>query len=156
MQNIYQTLYMGETVEAMNVSDFLDKLIDDIESTYIVDEDIRIDTDIEDLTVSAKQSLPIGILINELVTNSIKYAFSGGGQGRIAIAVHSDENGGIRIEVSDDGAGIPDEILTKESYGFGLTLVKGYVDQFKGEMRVDNTNGTAVTVVLHTDSIGAQ
>lgn len=156
MQNIYQTLYMGETVEAMNVSDFLDKLIDDIESTYIVDEDIRIDTDIEDLTVSAKQSLPIGILINELVTNSIKYAFSGGEQGRIAIAVHSDEDGGIRIEVSDDGVGIPDEILTKESYGFGLTLVKGYVDQFKGEMQVDNTNGTAVTVVLHTDSIGAQ
>ncbi len=151
MQNIYQTLYTGEYVDSVHVSAFLDALIEDIESTYLYRESVQLETQIEDVNVTAKQSLPIGIIVNELVTNSIKYAFAEHESGRIRVALEQLDDRLLRITVEDNGSGMPDEIVQDGNYGFGLTLVQSYAYQFGGEMEVDNREGNRVTVTLRLE-----
>ena len=148
MQNIYQSLYIGDDVSSVQLSSFFDPLLRDLETAYVTGTSIPITTDIEDLELSAKQSLPVGIIVNELVTNALKYSFPGRAEGSIRIAIRRDEDNAemLRITVADDGAGIPDHIVANEDYGFGLTLVKGYAQQFDGEMRIRNDGGTIVDV----------
>jgi two-component sensor histidine kinase len=151
MQNIYQTLYTGESVGTLRIRSFLEQLIHDIRSTYLPDQSIRIVRDIEDVEVSSKQSLPIGIIITELITNAVKYAFPSGEGGTVAISIRTQENGTLEIRVSDDGTGLPDELAQEENYGFGLTLVRGYVQQFDGAMSIENDHGTDITISLRMD-----
>ncbi|MFO7850723.1 MAG: PAS domain S-box protein [Spirochaetia bacterium] len=148
MQNIYQTLYTGESVGTLRVRSFLEQLIHDIKSTYLPDHSITIDCYIEDIEVSSKKSLPIGIIITELITNSIKYAFPQGREGTIAISIRKQDPETIEIRVADDGVGLPDEVVEEENDGFGLTLVRGYIRQFDGKMSIENDIGTVIKASL--------
>jgi|GEM_PF-944044 len=153
MQNIYQSLYTGEDVGTIRISSYLGPVLHDIQYAYIDSQSITITTDIEEIEVTSKQSLPIGIIITELLTNSIKYAFQGSDGGEIHVTMHKDkENTGfLCIEVSDNGKGMPPEILKNGEYGFGLTLVEGYTKQFDGTMSISTTGGTKVRVVLELE-----
>ena len=148
MQNIYQTLYTGEYVGTIHIAPFLKHLISDIQNAYAYRQSIIFDTSIEDIEVSSTQSLPIGIIITELITNSIKYGFEQKDKGSINVSIHKTEMNQLYIEVSDDGNGFPDEIVENKSYGFGLTLVDGYVRQFDGEMSINTANGTTISVYI--------
>ncbi|MFO7850317.1 MAG: PAS domain S-box protein [Spirochaetia bacterium] len=150
MQNIYQTLYTGDDINTIYISSFLAPLLQDIQSTYITTQPISISTDIEDIEVTSKQSLPIGIIITELITNSIKYAFEENGEGKIRISIYRDgENPEVLcIEVSDNGKGMPSKVVEEGEYGFGLTLVEAYTVQFDGTMSISGEGGTHVRVVL--------
>lgn len=148
MQNIYDSLYKGDDVDSVQLLPFLHTLIAELEAAYVYGQDIAIHKDIQELTVSARQSLPIGIIINELLTNALKYAFGSKLSGRIHISVSQQEDQQLCIEVSDNGGGMPKEVLTADSYGFGLTLVNGYARQFDGRMLITSNDGTTVQVLL--------
>jgi two-component sensor histidine kinase len=151
MQNIYQTLYTGDDVGTIHINSFLQQLLHDIESTYIKKQRIHIVTDIEDIEVTSKQSLPIGIIVTELITNSIKYAFENQEEGNVSISIHRSGENWLNINVADSGEGMPEDVVENESYGFGLTLVKGYVQQFEGKMSIDNTNGTSIRITMELE-----
>ena len=150
MQNIYQSLYIGKNTENVYISTFLAPLLHDIQNAYIDSQSISIHTDIEEIEITAKQSLPVGIIITELLTNSIKYAFQGIDGGEIHVTIHRDkENSGfLFIDVTDNGKGMPPEVKEKGDYGFGLTLVEGYTKQFDGTMSISTGEGTRVRVAL--------
>ncbi|MCF7949112.1 MAG: PAS domain S-box protein [Spirochaetia bacterium] len=153
MQNIYQSLYTGEDVGTIRISSYLGPVIHDIQSAYIDNQSISMSTDIEEIHVTSKQSFPIGIIITELITNSIKYAFDESGEGKIDISIHKDKENikFLCIEVADNGKGIPPEIVENGEYGFGLTLVEGYAKQFDGTMSISTDGGTTVHVVLELE-----
>ena len=148
MQNIYQTLYTGEEVGTIHINSFLQELLHDIQSTYFNKQSIQITTDIEDIEVTSKQSLPIGIIVTELITNAIKYAFERQEEGTISISINKSDEDCLSIHVADNGSGLADEIIENESYGFGLMLVDGYVRQFDGQMSIDNSHGTSIAVTM--------
>ncbi|MFO7849035.1 MAG: sensor histidine kinase, partial [Spirochaetia bacterium] len=135
---------------------FLSPLLHDIRLTYADIQSIYITTDIEEIEVSSKQSLPLGIIITELISNSVKYAFEKNDNGIIHISIYKDRDtpGFLCIEVSDNGKGMPSEVADKGKYGFGLTLVEGYTVQFDGSMSIegngenDDEGGTTVRVLL--------
>ncbi len=150
MQNIYQDLYTSEDLKSMYISTFIEQLIGELRSAYIYEDSITILTDIEEVLVTAKQSLPIGIIINELVTNSLKYAFPDMVSGTIRVSIRKIKDNYLRIEVKDDGKGIPEEVIQNKHYGFGLTLVDSYNTQFNGEMNINSykNNGTQIVVKI--------
>jgi PAS domain S-box-containing protein len=150
MQNIYQFLYLGEDVETIAVSAFLSPLFDDIRETYLDGRHISLEADIEDIEVSSKMSLPVGIIVTELINNAIKYAFPGLDDGRIfiSISIDKEESRYLRIEVSDNGIGMAAAVAKEEQYGFGLTLVDAYTKQFSGSMEIEAGEGTVVRVLL--------
>ena len=148
MQNIYQNLYTGEDVNAVYLSSFLESIVEDLQEAYIYEKRIMVEDRIEDLQVSAKLSLPVGIIVNELITNSLKYAFDGRENGSISLTVCREDEQYLRIEVTDDGNGLPNKVLSGGEYGFGLTLVEGYARQYRGTMKLYGNGGTKIVVTL--------
>jgi len=105
---------------------------------------LKVKADIEALTITVKQSFYLGIIINELVTNACKYAFSAGAAGKISISVRRADDDHLKIVVADNGTG--GTLPYKQ--GFGFTLIKAIVAQYNGSMDIATTNGATVTIML--------
>jgi two-component sensor histidine kinase len=155
MQSIYQKLYTGSDAHSIKISDYLRELLSDIEKTYSLSGTVRINAEIEDCIVSAKQSLPIGIVVNELVSNSLKYAFSPFNEGSIEVVVRKSDLSYLEVIVSDDGSGLPREVVEEGEYGFGLTLVEGYAIQYEGELSIENSpaGGSRIRVSMELEGL---
>ena len=101
-------------------------------------------------------SVQLGIIINELVSNSLKYAFSDRDKGEIHIKLHREKKGEYKINgcksvnfaltVSDDGVGIPENLNIEDLDSLGLQLVTSLVDQLDGELELKRNNGTEFTI----------
>jgi two-component sensor histidine kinase len=104
-----------------------------------------LDTDIEeDIFFDVDTSVPLGIIVNEIVSNSLKYAFSGRSNGKIIIKLHKEEceSPTFTLSVSDNGVGIPEDFEIEDLDSLGLQLVVSLVDQLNGELELKRINGT--------------
>lgn len=97
--------------------------------------------------LDARVLSPLGIIVNELLTNAMKYAFSGRDGGMIRVS-GSHKEGRVTIVVQDDGIGLPDSFDLKTSAGFGLRLVEMLTEQIGGSLRIDRENGTRFVVAF--------
>ena len=101
-------------------------------------------------------AIPLGIVINELISNSLKYAFKGRDRGEIQIKLHREESGECKIEgnksttfilsISDNGIGIPEDLEIEDLDSLGLQLVTTLVDQLDGELELKRNKGTEFTI----------
>jgi two-component sensor histidine kinase len=104
---------------------------------------VRVEKDIGDFVLDAKRLQPISIMLNELLTNIMKYAFVGRDDGVISVSATL-KDGLVRLEVADNGWGMPEGIDFADSTGFGLTLVQGLTDQLNGTLRLVRGKGTRI------------
>jgi PAS domain S-box-containing protein len=148
MSNIYDTLYKAEGYRTIPIHDFLETIIENIRRSYEGFSNISIQTDFEDITVPAKQAFPIGIILNELIANAYKYAFSGVEQGRIHTSLCEREGKYLEIRVEDNGVGFPDEVTRDGQYGFGLTLVEAFSQQYDGNFYIEQNDTNIVSASL--------
>lgn len=126
MSLLHQKLYMGDNMAAVDMQDYLRNLADTLLDSFGLDENerVRIECDLEPLRLDVDSAVPLGLIINELVTNSLKYAFPGNRAGVVRIALWKDETGRLCLRVSDNGVGktaIPDP---GQSTSFGSRLVQ--------------------------------
>jgi two-component sensor histidine kinase len=106
---------------------------------------IHLECDIAPIEMVAKKLMPVGIIVNELVTNALKYAFRGRERGTISVSAEKREN--ILLTVADDGVGMSDDVLEgRIEKGFGLELVRLLVKQLNGSMRFEAKNGTRIEI----------
>jgi PAS domain S-box-containing protein len=147
MMIMYDKLYRSEDYRKMPVKEYLEKFIDDIFVIFENSRQVRIEKDIEDFVLDTKILFPIGIIINELITNAFKYAFPDGKEGKINISVKK-LNNTITLLIKDNGIGVPDKIAASASGGFGLNLVSALSEQIGGEVKITGDNGTAVEILF--------
>lgn len=134
----HQRLYGNDTVEKLNLKSFLTDLIQSIQSSSTNQESgITIVSSIHDMTITTEKAVPIGLIVNELLTNSIKYAFDPGSKGEIKIELKS-ENNRLKLTISDSGKGMNEEV---QGTGFGHQLVKSMTRQLKAEYLLSLTSG---------------
>ena len=108
---------------------------------------IKLTVSAGDITLGIDDTVPCGLVINELLSNSLKYAFRDGRHGEIAIEVTSPEANQIELVVRDDGMGIPAEIDIRKTDSMGMQLVTGIVEtQLGGRVALDRTGGTCFTI----------
>jgi two-component sensor histidine kinase len=107
---------------------------------------------IEEIPISIDQASPIGLVINELISNSLKYAFPDDRTGEITVSMKK-LNQELELIVMDDGVGIPDGYDWKKSKSLGLKLVRTLVEnQLDGSIDLDNTSGTKFTIKFNIES----
>ncbi len=141
MQHLYDKLYRAVASTELSVQDYLPALIDEIVKNFPNVKNITIDKRIDDFTLSSKILQPLGIIINELMSNIMKYAFTGKDSGHILI--EAEETGPlVKLTLADDGNGLPESVTFENSTGFGLVLVKGLAQQIGGTIRIERVNGT--------------
>ncbi len=136
MMVLYDKLYRSENFNDVSARDYLTSLIDEIIINFPNHDIIEVDKQIDDFVIEVKKLVPLGIIINELITNIMKYAFSGRDSGSVSISA-SKRGDNIIMIVRDNGVGIPEDINFNSSTGFGLQLVGMLADQLGGDIRIE-------------------
>ena len=142
MMIIYDKLYRSADFRNIQVRDYLVNLIHEIFSTFPERKNLNIEYEIDDFILDSKVLFPLGIIINELLTNCMKHAFPGGRDGKVNVSVKIDENGFIEASVSDNGVGIPESLNLSVTQSFGLNLIDLLTDQIGGHIIVNRMDGT--------------
>jgi PAS domain S-box-containing protein len=143
LQSLYEKLFLLPGDSAMSVKDFLTGLVDEIISSFTESVDLRVVKEIDDFTLEAKKLQLLGIIINELLSNTMKYAFKGHDSGLVEVSASLSDRR-VTVTVSDDGCGIPDTIGFHKSTGFGMMLVGFMTGSLDGEIRIERGSGTKI------------
>ncbi len=146
---IYDILFATGDYRAVDLCAFLRELCRGLASLYRPPKG-RVQCDIghETITVPVETAIPVGLIVNELVTNAYKYAFEGRGGGTVTVSLFREHDGVITLRVADDGRGLPDAVYNGSEQGFGLELVQAEVDQINACLRVERNSGTVFTIRL--------
>jgi two-component sensor histidine kinase len=141
MSVLYDKLYRSEFNTAVSLKEYFPDLVHEIVGIFPHRKSVKVRTQIDDIVLDAKILSILGILVNELVTNSMKYAFTGRTDGVISVTVSKKEKR-ITIIIADNGNGIPETITFKNSSGFGMQLVDMLTEQLGGNIRIERGGGT--------------
>jgi PAS domain S-box-containing protein len=143
MMLLYTKLYQANDYSAMSIALYLPVLIDEIVGYFPNSGFVRVEKNIADVVLRENQLQPLGIILNELLTNIMKYAFTGRTSGDIAVTVSTVGNK-VTMIIADNGNGMPESIDFGNSTGFGLVLVDGLTKQLDGTIRIDRGGGTRI------------
>jgi two-component sensor histidine kinase len=147
MHVLYEKLLLTDDYETTSIKTYLDNLIDDLLEFFSKDIDIQVEREIDDFQIDSKLLFPIGLIINELFTNIMKYAFPNRISGFIEVLL-KENNGEVILTVKDDGIGYPEGFDFDESNGFGMMLIKVLIKQLDGNIKVDNTSGVKTIIKI--------
>ena len=148
MALLYDRLYRSEAGNAASLREYMSALLREIHGTFPGREKVGLSLDLEDVTLDSVRLSRIGIILNELLTNSMKYAFEGRQKGRISVRARR-EGTALRIEYEDDGVGFAlEKALNEAQAGFGLILLAGLAKQLKGRVEMRGENGFRYAIAV--------
>jgi len=143
MALIHQSLYQSERLSKIDFQQYVEQLLSYLSSIYTSeDKKISSSVSVKNISFDIDIAIPLGLIINELVSNSYKYAFKGRDQGEIKLVLEKIKDDKFRLEVSDNGIGLPSEIETNKADSLGLKLVNILTRQLKGELNIKQEKGT--------------
>ncbi len=141
MRLLYDKILLSEDYKEISVKNYIESLTDAIVALFPGSANVTVEKHIADFHLDAKQLFPLGLIINELLTNKMKYAFINRKTGLIKISLENADNH-ITLIMQDDGVGLPDGFDIDKSKGFGLMLVKMLSQQLGGSFSIETRNGT--------------
>jgi two-component sensor histidine kinase len=148
MALVHERLYRSEDISSIDISDYVTFMGENLTRFYGVgSHQVRFRVSLPGIRFDINRAIPLGLVINELLSNALKYAFPAGRRGTISVTGTLDENA-IRILVGDDGVGIPESFDWKNTSSLGLRLVTSLTDQLSGTVDLDRTGGTTFIITL--------
>lgn len=138
---VHQKLYQGSNLGAIEMKDYFINLGESILDSFGAEKRVTIECAMEQLDVDIDTAVPLGLIVNELLTNTLKYAFPQGQAGKVQIKLHKQKDGMLQLEVSDNGVG---KSGITHGTGFGGQLVSLLTQQLGGTMREEVANGTKI------------
>jgi two-component sensor histidine kinase/Tfp pilus assembly protein PilF len=147
MSLIHEQLYQENTMSGVDMKDYALRLVNSLADSYGVDRDqIGIEVKAEPVWLDVDSAIPLGLIMNELVSNSMKYAFPAGRTGCIRVSIEEGPDT-LRLQVYDDGIGMTSSAKNGEA-SFGLSMVRSLMRKLKAEMTIDSDAGTSVNLVI--------
>jgi two-component sensor histidine kinase len=141
MSLIHQRLYKTDDVSTVNIKDYFTELAESLMQAYgYSSDDFELNIEVENPAIDVDLAIPLGLIVNELITNSFKYAYEGIEQPSLNIYLKNDKD--ITLKVQDNGIGIDEKLVSQKSNSFGQKLIKGLSKQLKGTYRFENNQGT--------------
>lgn len=148
MALIHQNLYQRDNLTGVSVGKYLETLIQELFDTYNIEEDrISLSMDIQAMDLDVDTMVPLGLIINELVSNALKHGFPNNSKGMISVGLHESE-GQLFLEVADTGIGI-DESKFRASKSFGNRLISAFSKKLKGELNISNDGGAKMSMIIN-------
>lgn len=143
MALIHEKLYQTEDFTKINFAEYIRSLTVHLFHTYRVNPNIiRMNTDVQNVFLDINKAIPCGLIINELVSNSLKHAFPDNKRGEICIKLSSNKQQKIILTVSDNGIGLPKSVDFNDPETLGLQLVSDLIHQIEGTIKLERANGT--------------
>jgi len=139
---IHEQLYKQDNFSEIDFAHYLNLLLRQLSRTFGLDRrPVRSKVDFRDISLSLTKAIPCALIVNELVTNSLKYAFPDKNDGEIIIQAHTNEDEELVLTVRDNGIGFPENIDIETSETLGLKIVRTLTRQIGGRMQVGNNDG---------------
>lgn len=148
MSKVYENLYQSEDLESVDLRKYIEDLVFSLHDIFVLNPTkIRFDVKLEEIRLDLKRTLPLGLILNELLTNALKYAYPNekGGDVRIHLS-RSDEN--IILSVGDDGEGLPDSVNIEKGNHFGYELIRSLTSQLKGVLSSVSKKGEGLNIMI--------
>jgi PAS domain S-box-containing protein len=146
MAFIHESLYQSENFESINFSEYVSSLTKNLVHTYSINsQKIKLILTLDKLILNLDLSIPCGLIINEIISNSLKYAFPNNRDGIIFVTLSAKQKK-VTIEVGDNGIGLPKSIDIKNSETLGLQLIETLVDQINGKVKLSRNKGTVFKI----------
>lgn len=142
MAFIHQRLYQSGDLKKINFGDYTRDITFNLIKSYTVNSNqIKINIDVDNVFLDVDTAIPLGLILNELVSNSLKHGFPEGREGHLTVEFHLKDHE-YRLIVSDDGTGIPEGLDYENADSLGLKLVYSLSDQIEAEVNLDTSRGT--------------
>jgi len=152
MALIHEKLYQSKDIASIDFSEYVENLLSHLYRSYGAHLSmVNIRVDVQDVFLNIDKAIPCGLIINELVSNCMKYAFPNNEQGEIAIEMSS-KNSHVDLDVFDNGVGFPRDIDLNKSETLGLQLVNALTAQLGGMLSLNRTGGTRFTITFSAET----
>ncbi|PZF72713.1 sensor histidine kinase [Taibaiella soli] len=148
MSLIHQKLYQSDDVKTIDMALYLNEFVHHLTESFGAPAHIHTRLNVASLKLDVSQAIPLGLLINEAMTNAYKYAFPEGKQGEIYLELQPD-GANIRMVVADNGVGMGHHIADEDADSLGLELIKGLAKDINGNVYFDSSEGTKITVIFN-------
>jgi two-component system sensor histidine kinase/response regulator len=148
MALVHEELYKSRDYASVDMGEYLRTLTEQLLQAYGSAGKVRIDARTEDIALSVSDSIPCGLILNELITNAFKYAFPEGRGGEIRVLLRREGDEDLELSVSDDGVGLPEDYERQDRGSLGLTLVRLLCEQLDGRMEIFSGKGTSCRILF--------
>jgi two-component sensor histidine kinase len=141
MATVHELLYRSSEYSQINFKEYLDALIHSMIQTLVADsQQIHVSLDIVELITAIDTAIPLGLLINEILTNSFKHAFQGKKNGEVYVRILPITSETLEISVGDDGIGMPEALASSSPESLGFSLIQSLTEQLEGEITFQTGN----------------
>jgi two-component sensor histidine kinase len=149
MALVHERIYRSHKIAEINLKDYLTYLTKQIFQFYNIQQHhITLKVTMDDILADIDTVTPLGLIINELVSNSLKHAFPDGRKGTITLECYREDPGSLRFIYHDDGVGMPAGFEWKTAESLGLRMVNSLVDQLNGSIELAGGEGTTFVLVI--------
>jgi two-component sensor histidine kinase len=142
----HQKLYLSEKIALIDMSAYIREVVEYLHDSLQMQDQVRFNLSVDPIELSGAVAVPLGLIINEAVTNSLKYAFPGGRKGQISISLRQSDQQGCLLTVADDGIGLPADFDLSRSRSLGMNLMKGLSKQLDGSLKIESADGLTIQV----------
>lgn len=146
---IHQKLYQSDDIAVIDMSEYIMELIGYLKESFVTAHKLEFDLQVEPVALDVAHAVPLGLVLNEAVTNSIKYAFDNCDSAVITISLDEDYQGNCILMISDNGCGLPADFDNECTTSLGLNLMKGLARQLGGELSIESRNGLIITLTFN-------
>ncbi|WP_276481534.1 histidine kinase dimerization/phosphoacceptor domain -containing protein [Paraflavitalea pollutisoli] len=148
MSLIHQKLYQSDNIASINMDTYIPELVNYLQESFAATAHIRFILNISPTTLDVKQAIPLGLIINEAVTNAFKHAFPQQQNGHVSIALQPLNEQEMILDIQDDGVGLGTDSSVKRKGSLGMSLMKGLCSDFNARNEISGTQGTKIRVIF--------
>jgi PAS domain S-box-containing protein len=149
MAMVHEMFYGSESLGDIDFREYAQRLLSELSASFgVASSRVRLNAAVSPLRLDIDRAIPCGLILNELICNSFKYAFPDGREGGISVSLCHCEDRRVRLAVEDDGIGLPDGFSIGNTHSLGLSIVKILSQQLNGTLHVESREGTRFEVVF--------
>ncbi|MBO9729696.1 MAG: sensor histidine kinase [Chitinophaga sp.] len=146
MSLVHQKLYQSESMSKINMVEYIHELVNYLKSSFSLRQSIQFRLEIDPVELDVSHSIPLGLILNEAITNAIKYAFPGNSAGVIRILFKQDGYHNVSLNIIDDGIGLPEDFDIQNPPSMGIRLMRGLSDDIDAVFSMQTQTGTAIRI----------
>jgi two-component sensor histidine kinase len=153
MAFIHQKLYQSESVARIPMADYISEVVAYLHESYHLPQPIRLQLEVEPIELDVTQAVPLGLIINEAITNALKYAFPQGRSGTVRLSLHRLAARTYELTIADDGVGLPEGYQPGRSRSLGMKLLHGFSRQLGGKLTISSVPGLSISLVFAEEQL---
>jgi len=143
---IHQKLYQADNLSSIDIPLYIYELVNYLKEEYSVDDNVNIKMEMVPLNLDVAYAVPLGLILNEAISNTLKYAFPNANAGELSIRLQSDDQINYHLEIADNGIGLPRKFNLDHQNSLGTNLMAGLSSQLRGILEIKDRNGVVVTL----------